>query len=80
MPDAFTIDDVPTLDTDALGTWEEPGDACPYGLTVTIEPDEDGVGEPVWLQCELDGPHDEHEVMLRWNTDDDGTGRESDTG
>lgn len=73
----FSIADVPALGhSGALDAWEAPGDVCPEGLSVVIDPDHDELGEPVfhWLRCEVDGPHEEHEAVLRWKANDDGTG------
>lgn len=63
--------DVVAIDPRALDGFTSVDDqVCPYELSVVL------AGQTVWLACEVDGEHDEHEATVRWKTepveDDDG--------
>lgn len=49
-------------DMTSLGGWTEADDVCSAAYAVSVD------GAEVWLRCEVEGDHDEHEATLRWKT------------
>lgn len=56
----MSVDVMP--DMTGFGGWEAADDVCSELLAATVD------GTEVWLRCEVEGDHDEHEATLRWKT------------
>lgn len=57
--------DVVDLDPRTLDSFTSVDDqVCQHALNVMV-----GEGQLVWLACEVEGEHDEHEATVRWKAE-----------